>query len=1047
MIRPPNLSHEFWQTPEITEINRLPGMLCSVPHPDKDSALECDDGYSVWRLSLNGKWKFRLFENPGAVGEEELGPALDDHDWRAIIVPGNWTLQDTGDEPIYTNVKMPFGELRTFVPEKNPTGVYRLRFDIGELHAGRRVVIHIGGVESYYELYVNGIFCGMAKDSRLPSEFDITGALAPSSNLLAIKVLRWSDSSHIEDQDQWWMAGIHREVYIYSTSPAFFEDLRVQADLDLDTKAGLLGITSKIDFVWHDEDHPLFRTGPKEDCRIAVHLVDAEGGIVAKAEARLSRCFGAHQYENRLVLSIPSVTPWSSEQPYLYRVLVELYDSKEDLLDCRCIRTGFRSICIKGRELLINGAPVLIRGVNRHEHDDTTGKALSRERMLEDVLLMKRFHINAVRTSHYPNDGHFYDLCDQYGLYVVDEANIEAHANYSTLCREPRWREAFRQRVMRMARRDKNHPCVIGWSLGNETGHGQNHVAVADELRAYDATRFLHHEGQLQVGWNQGNVRLEGGDNRCNDVVNPMYAGIEHIVTHAIKGVDSRPVILCEYSHAMGNSNGSLHEYWEAFKNLKGLQGGFIWEWVDHGLIKRDARGRTYWAYGGDFGEKIHDSNFCADGLVWPDRRPHPAMFEFNKLIQPIDVSALSIREGRFMVHNRQDFRGTAWLELRWGIEVEGVRVDGGTLDLPNLQPGGEREILLPYGAVAVLEQAECHVCISFHSREETAWWEVGHEVAWEQFSLPGGALHRSVQKREKKEILLIQKEGSLDLERGDTVLRVNCFDGSLKLIVSGEVVLASGPRLNLWRATVDNDGIRLWEGQLAKPMGQWLAAGLNRLETSALQVEAEDSDGAPRIAVHRILIGSDPAKPILFDQKLGFTEDGGIYFKHRADIHAGLPSLARVGVIMETAPGYENLTWFGRGPHENHIDRKAGARVGRYKGSVADQYVPYIMPQENGSKCDVRWFELGNGKKILRFRAQPLFEFSTHHFTPDDLFESYHTHELEDRLRAETVVCIDKIQRGVGTGSCGPQTRDPYQVHPGVYEFGFTLDCRAVGE
>ncbi len=1026
------MTTKHWELPELTGINRLPMTSCLIPFPDEKAALTGASSDSPWVQSLCGTWAFRLYDRPLDVPGDATDEAFDEAKggYREMPVPSNWTLEETGDLPIYTNVRMPFENNPPFVPQENPTGVYRRTFEIPSDWKGRRIVVHFGGVESYYELFVNGAFVGMAKDTRLPSEFDLTGFVRSGANTIAVKVIRWSDSSYIEDQDQWWMAGIYRDVYLYTTAPAFIADVFARADYDCRTGAGTLRTTAHFACVPASADDPCARGGPVEPYELRSTLVDGSGLPCWNGSARVDPSFRVNEYEVELSAALPGVRPWSSEEPTLYRLLLSLHGPGGRHIETRCVRIGFRRVEIRDRQLLINGRAVMIKGVNRHEHDDRLGKVMTRDLMIRDLRTLKSFNFNAVRTSHYPDTIEWYDLCDEYGIYLVDEADIEAHANYDSLCRDPRWARAFEERMMRMVLRDKNHPSVIAWSAGNESGHGENHVNAIEQVRAFDPSRVIHHEGELKERWTQGGNVFTGGCNRSNDLVNPMYPSIESIIAHAVEGRDPRPVILCEYSHAMGNSNGSLAEYWDAFERYHGLQGGFIWEWVDHGILRTDEQGREYWAYGGDFGETVHDSNFVADGLVWPDRRPHPGIYEFKKLAQPLEVVALSVTEGRFLLRNRHDFISLNWLAGAWRLEVEGRLVESGQLPPLDVPPGGEMLITQGWRHPEALEEPEAHVTFSFTTRHATPWCDRGHEVAWEQFA----ANHRVLPRPGSGAAGGTDAAGAPQIRIAD--------DEELTIACDGRTVIARGPRINLFRATTDNDGIRGWEGQESKPMGLWLAAGLNELERVERTVERAGAHAEDRVVETARYVGRDRNAVIEFAQTITQPAPHLMRFDVEIDVPASLPTLPRIGVMLETVAGFEALRWFGRGPQENHIDRRAGYRVGLHEGGVAEQYVPYIMPQENGSKCDVRWFELSDGDSTLRFHADPLFEFSAHHFTPLDLFACRHTNDVEDRLRAETVVCIDLVQRGVGTGSCGPQTREPYCVAPGTYRFGFCLEA-----
>ncbi len=1044
----------WWETPELTQIDTLPMTSCLVPFPTGAEALSYDRFASSWVRSLNGTWRFHLYDRPEDVPEAALTDSTTPAGYRDMPVPSNWTLEDTGDEPIYTNVRMPFENNPPFVPDENPTGVYRKTFELPAEWNGRRVVVHFGGVESCYELYVNGVFAGMAKDTRLPSEFDITRLVEPGENRIAVKVVRWSDASYIEDQDQWWMAGIYRDVYLYSTASAYIEDVEARADYSTDSREGVLDVTARFAYRSVGSDDPASRSGPQRSFLLDAELYDCEETVVWTARNRIDPSFRVRQYVESFHAVLPGVAPWSSESPALYRLVLTLSTQQGSRIESRCVRVGFRNVRIADRKLLINGRAVPIRGVNRHEHDGRRGKVMSRALMIRDIVLLKQFNFNAVRTSHYPDTIEWYDLCDEYGLYLIDEANIEAHANYHSICRDPRWRRAFEERMTNMVLRDRNHPSVIIWSAGNESGHGENHMRAIDLVRELDPTRPIHHEGEVKRTWSQAGNRYIGGNNRYNDLVDPMYPTIESIVEHALADADPRPVVLCEYSHAMGNSNGSLAEYWDAFERYDGLQGGFIWEWVDHGIVRTDSKGREYWAYGGDFGETIHDGNFVADGLVWPDRTPHPAMWEFKKVAQPIEVRATAVAEGRFVLRNKQDFTGLDRLIGRWELRVEGEVRDGGILPAIDVPPGESATIEIGYADESALLEPETYVRFSFVTREQTPWCAAGHEVAWEEFPVnrsrrPAPAKSTSPTARtERRGDAIVLRDGPLEVsipsgDPGAAARPITEID-RMRVLVDGEEVLRRGPRFNLFRATTDNDGIRGWSGQENKPMGQWLAAGYDRLRVIGRTIGDSDSTGGrttPAVVEAVEYVGTDERAIIRCRQTVRIVSPTLLRFDVDIRVPESLPTLPRVGVIMETAPGYESLAWYGRGPQENHIDRKVGYPIGRYAGSVAEQYVPYIMPQENGNKCEVRWLELSDGHRRIRWIADPLFEFSAHHFTPEDLFAARHTIDVEDSLREETVVSIDSMQRGVGTGSCGPQTRKPYCIEPGDHSFGFWVE------
>ncbi|MFP8879730.1 MAG: glycoside hydrolase family 2 TIM barrel-domain containing protein, partial [Myxococcota bacterium] len=818
-----------WTDPELLGLHRLPARSPLVPFPDVESARSGARENSRYFQSLCGRWRFALFDRPEQVTTEALAAQTDVSDWPEIEIPGSWTLQGW-DRPHYTNVQMPFTNPPPAVPDSNPTGVHRIDFTLPDSWSGRRIVVHFGSAESALVVHLNGAFVGMSKDSRLPAEFDLTRFVQPGNNTLAATVVRWSDASFLEDQDHWWMAGLHREVFLYATGRTHIADLHVIADWDPATGLAQLEVRTMVGF----EDPPV--AGWRTELRL---IGDRGGELVRKprvAEVPIAhefwavRAFGFEGHVARAEVAVPRAKPWSSESPNLYRLLVSLVDPAGEVHEVATCRVGFRRVEVVGRELRINGRAVAIRGVNRHEHDDRTGKTVSRERMREDVLMMKRFHFNAVRTAHYPNDPAFYELCDEFGLYVVDEANVESHAYLQSLVHDSRYEHAILERVVRMVRRDKNHACIAIWSLGNEAGYGPIHDAASAHLRHFDPTRPIAYEGSIgarsiQLGFSGGDPRDALYDAHPEaDVVVPMYPAIDEIVRWARHANDPRPLIMCAYSHAMGNSNGSLADYWRAIDATPGLQGGFIWDWVDQGLRRETEDGRAYWAYGGDFGDEPNDTNFCINGLVWPDRTPHPAMFEWKKIAQPVSVEAVDLRRGRIRIVNRADFTSLDGLQGVWELAVDGRIVQRGKLAKLTLGPGESRVESLPFRRPSLGAGQQCHVRVRFLARRERPWCARGEEVAWEQFRLPAGRV-----RREPRPALAAPPRFERDGERAciDTAgVRVELDTASGVLVMhspSGGELVHAAPAVHLWRAPLDNDGMY---GQ--GPVAKWRAWGLD---------------------------------------------------------------------------------------------------------------------------------------------------------------------------------------------------------------------------
>lgn len=1027
-----------FSVPELTEVNRLPMHGSGIPFQSLSTALAHTEKGSIWYISLDRSWKFNLFSSPDLLPDDVTSPQFSDDAWRTIKVPSNWTLQNTFDKPIYTNAQMPFANIPPCVPKENPTGIYRLHFTLPEEWAHRRTILHVGGAESYLEVFLNGTFVGLGKDTRLPSEFDLTPWAVSGDNTLVCKVIRWSDSSYVEDQDQWWMAGIYRSVFLYSTDMVWLEDIWATGDWDCTSCQGILDLHAHIAFYlpyWEKKN------GPDENYQLSCRLFDRNRTEIADWDVDINRSFRLSGYRADLHSEIPGVCPWSAETPNLYTLVATLLDKNGNQLDCRSRRIGFRNIRIEGKNLLINGKRVMIRGVNRHEHDPVTGKKMSLERMLQDIHLLKQFNFNAVRTSHYPNDHRWYDLCDEYGIYVIDEANFEAHANYMTICRDHRWKQTMISRVERMVLRDRSHSCIFAWSLGNESGNGENHLAAAETVRHLDPTRLIFHEGELKAGWSQGSGdQQSGGMSGINAFYDPMYPSLKELREYCGNPLSSRPGILSEYAHAMGNSSGSLCDYWNLFYSTQSLQGGFIWDWVDEGILQYDDVGKPFFAYGGDFGEKEHSFNFCCNGMVAADRIPHPALYEFRYLAQPVKVCKYNDQRKKFhfFIKNRRDFLSLSDLVGIWRIEQNGMELLAGKLDgLDLIPPGAGMEFHLPLEALTRGPKDEIFIDFDFLLAKTVSWAKAGTLLAHDQLELtewiptitpcstaiPGAyrALYRN---------------GTVWHLRNRDVECVVSEDGKLnEFRLRGEVILPVAFQCNLFRAGTDNDGVRDRPEQNDKPFTHWLAAGLDRLEHRLLQVEADP-------VVHSLILYYECRGKVgsaKFTQSIKAEEDGSFLIEQEYQIPQEFPSLPRIGVLGITAPGFEDFEFFGRGPWENYIDRCASARVGHFRSNVRANFTgTYVRPQENGNHTGTRWLKLSSNHSEIKIFANTPFEFGVSHYTPQDLCNALHPNELHEH--SETVITLDLAQRGLGTGSCGPQTLPQYEISKKNYRFSFSL-------
>ena len=1002
-----------WADPQLTALGRLP--MHAVPHAD--------------RLSLDGAWRFQLLHGPN----DPVGASA--ADWRLIAVPGCWTMQDTWDKPHYTNVQMPFPERPPEAPAENPTGVYERTFTVPDAWAGKRVILHVGAAESVLIVALNGTVVGLGKDSHLAQEYDLTDRLVPDENILRLTVVKWSDASFIEDQDQWWHGGITRPVFLYATGPAYLADVQIDTGLEHDDSTGTLALEVRVDWRpghrtagWRVEarlegleaslgaDVPSeppppggpgdwVIPGPPRRGRLDLDSLAAADALsdpddIAMWELAKPVVIPPRVGVVTFELRVPGVEPWSAETPALRTLAVALVAPDGSVVEQIERRVGFRRVEATASELLVYGRPVLLRGVTRHDFDPETGRVVSPEDMRADVVLMKRFGVNAVRTSHYPNDPLFLDLCDELGLYVIDEADIESHAYYEDVCEDPRYRSQFVDRVARMATRDRHHPSIILWSLGNESGYGPNHDAAAGWLRRFDPSRPLHYEGAMKFDWASAQT--------ASDVTCPMYPPIAAIVAHATSGAQRHPLIMCEFSHAMGNSNGTLGEYWDAIEATHGLQGGFIWEWRDHGLRQRLPDGTERSAYGGDFGDLPNDGTFVLDGVTFPDRTPKPALWEHRHLASPVRAEAGGgwPASGLIVLENRGDFRDLAWLRATWELETDGDRVAGGALPLPEVAPGERAEVVLPGWAAPEAGAGESTVTLRFVLAESTAWAPAGFEVGWAQLGPWGGTDGAS----------------DFDTDEGWTG-EVPFIDGRLAL-----PVLAAVPELVLWRAPTDNDRI----GGMA---GRWDAWGLRSLRPRSDGVER-----GPHAVTLRSTWTTSSGIEVPLETRLSADARGRVRAVQSASVPGVLADLPRVGTAITLRPGLEALAWFGTGPHETYPDRSRGGRLSRWGSTVGEQLVPYVRPQESGGHAAVRRLELRDASGAgVRIRLDRPRQVSVLHHTAADLDAAGHVTEL--RPRAETIVTIDAVHRGVGTASCGPDTLPSYIVPAGTHRWAWILE------
>ena len=989
--------------PELLQLSRLPMHSTFWSLGSAKRALELKrftvpDEQSPWVQTLDGTWDIAVYANPQSVPESVLQDELPSG-FSSIPVPS--CIQMHGhDKPWYTNVQMPFPHEAPFVPEENPTAVYRRSFSTPPAWAKRRVVLHFGAAESILFVYLNGQPVGMSKDSRLPAEFDITALVRPDqANTLVAVVVKWGDVTVIENQDQWWYSGLTRSVALHCTPKVYLGDIVAKTSLE-GSHSGTLELAVPLGF-----DAP----SAPEGYAVRTMLFDDDTNILELQEAVLvkqnlsfyvSSNFSNTRNRATFKAKLENIKSWNAETPKLYTLVVELLAPDGSMSQVTALRIGFRRVEIIGANLLVNGARVMLRGVNRHEADPKLGRAIGYDRMLEDVRLIKQHNFNAVRASHYPPHPSFLELCDQLGLYVIDEANIESHMHYLELCNDPRYTAAFVERVARMVQRDRNHASIIVWSLGNESGYGTHHDAAAAWLRHADS-RPVHYESACFIEEKNGG----SAGAKASDLMSLMYPTPERMEAWADLPDAQRPFILCEYSHAMGNSNGSLHEYWQLFERHPKIQGGFIWEWTDHGILSQDSL--PVWLYGGDFGEKPHDGNFCADGLVQPDRTPHPALREVQYLQQPVQVRLLEQHGStiRLEVKNKNWFSSLAWLHGTWELLADGEIVAVG--ELPRLDVTAQHSTvftveLTDYPAV------EHHLSLYFRTVAPSAWAETGHLVAWQQLELRGGLAPV-----------------------------VTIAPKPLSWKVGQTNALKKAPRLSLFRAPIDNDGIYTVPLRGEMVLNKWLAWGLEQdLKSQSIERFEHTLLGGTTM-LEQTKWYSSSTMPDLAIVKSRFI---GSRFEFDIWINPVCHDLPRVGIELHLDKSLEYLRYFGLGATETYPDRQAGAMLGIYSSTVTEQYFPYIMPQETGHHTQTRWLELRNAAGAgLRFSSETPFGFNALHFTAQDLYAALHTSDLTPR--AEVILQLDVAMRGLGTGSCGPDTREAYKVRGGWHRLVFEVE------
>ncbi len=1165
-----------WENPEVVGINKEPGHVPLVPYPDEPTALTGRPANSPYYLSLNGAWKFAWARNPDEAPSDFFRRGFSARAWKDIQVPGNWQLQGY-DVPIYTNVQIPFRpEDPPNVPhDYNPVGSYIKEFEVPEAWDGRRIFIVFEGVKSAFYIWVNGRKVGYSQDSMTPAEFDLTSYVKSGRNRVAVRVIRFSDGTYLENQDMWHFSGIYRDVYVYSAPSRRIADYFVRTKFDAKYKDAVFSAEVRL-----SGRHP-------ERCVVQAQLFDAE--LNPLFTSPLIKTAGEGENLVRLEREVPGPRAWSVEDPYLYTLLVTLKDLSGATLQVERARIGFRQVDIKNGRLCINGRPVLMKGVNRHEHDPDSGRVVPEWRMIQDIGVMRRFNITAVRTSHYPDHPRWYELCDELGIYLFDEANIESHRYWSRFSLDPKWRKAFLERAQRMVERDKNHPSVIVWSMGNESGYGPNHAAISRWMRGRDKTRpVFYHPAE---------------DAKTVDILGPMYPPYDKIIRMAKDPKEKRPVIMCEFSHSMGNSTGQLKEYWDAIEKYRRLGGGFIWDWADLGLrrreqlaankalprcpgqlkaklgkgrrgaaltdgyaifpnfdaldvtgnaltielwvkadkkdgpfvakgdqyglrqigsrlefwinsrekvsvqaelpenwtsrwhhvaavfkrphmmiyidgeraafgwenawagithcpgllnigrderdrdvwlkglldevriharalseseIKRPAakagkgcilhmdfnritQGREYFAYGGDYNERPTDWNWNINGLVDPERDPHPAMWDYKKAIQPVGAKLVSAGAGKVRIFNKYDFSDFKGLAASWKLLAGGREIQSGPLPLPHIEPHGSAAVKVPFTRPRIEPGVEYVLDLRFNLASGKPWAPRGHEVGWVQLALPWSKPERPARAAKAPSLAVRESEDGIRIAGGGFAIAFDRKTGAIGSFKSrGTALLKQGPVLNVWRAPTDDE-------ERVEVSRNWRRAGLDRMTHRPEKLAWSRKGDSVRV-VSEILTAAPAFGPAFRGRyTYDIRRDGSLALEARIEPVGRLPNLPRIGLELKAPRSLDRFAWYGPGPVESYPNRNLGGWLGVHEARVRDLPYPYITPQETGTRSDVRWASLTDARGFgLLIKGLPRFAATASHFTAEDLASAWNRPELAERN--EIVLNLDTAVSGLLT-------------------------------
>lgn len=999
-----------WENHQIDGINRMPARAHFLTFPSKEKALLNNNRYTHAFKNLNGVWKFMFLDAPEYSPEGFFNSDFDVTKMDDITVPGNWQLQGYG-KMHYSDLWYNFPINPPYVPTENPTGIYKRTFFVEESYRDKKIIIRFCGVDSAYHLWINGKEVGYSKVARNESEFDITDIIrVGEENDVTVRVYQWSDGTYLEDQDMWWESGIFRDVELIGVPKDGINDYKVIADLDDEYKNGIFKVEA------------FLRT--TKEVNVTFELVDAGENTV------FTKTVVTKEGKACIDEVIADVNHWTAETPYLYKLFMTVEDDGQ-IVEVIPQNVGFRNIRLNGETFLVNGVAIKFKGVNRHDYSPQNGRVVSREEIEKDIILMKQFNINAIRTSHYPNSYYLYDLCDEYGMYLIAETDLECHGfeltgDYKWITDDPSWELAYISRMTRMIERDKNHPAIIFWSLGNESAFGCNFRKMTDVAHEMDPTRLVHYEGDFDV--------------ESADVYSTMYTWIENpkkpYLMKDIIEKSKKPHIHCEYCHAMGNGPGNLKDYQDLVYAHDKLQGGFVWEWFDHGIESFTESGEKYYRYGGDFGDDPSNKDFCIDGLIMPDRTPSPGLYEYKKVIEPITTTAVDIQKGIINLLSRYDFANLDRFNLVYKVMEDDVILQTGFMAVPSIEARANKDITLPYdlSAIKVKPGAHYYVNISYQLREDTSYASSGHELATAQFELP---LY--------KEGIVVRPEGILNVEKEHTTLHVkganfsldfNLVNGNLMNIVrDGMQVLSKGPRLTLWRAPISNDMEIIDKLKKVYFLHLEHEVVMNidyHMEGNILKVEVDTINSTTNSAWHfktKYVYTVCPSGDILIDVE--GTPSG------RVDLAPDM--LPRIGVSMHLDKSMEHVRYFGMGPGENYADSKEAAQMGLYANTVDGLFTNYVIPQENGNHMGCKWVSMTNDRGMgLLASTEGDFNFSASWYEDKDLDDAKHTCDLVKR--DYIVFNVDYKQNALGTNSCGQWQLDKYRAKFEDFKLSFRL-------